>query len=80
MSRTPFAIPEATQNHDEVEDKRTSEQTLIDIAEANKIRATAERLDIRGDHATAILFRNAAWLMENGRQWLDDADVREVSR
>jgi hypothetical protein len=71
---------EVPQHQDEKEDKRTSDQMLLDIEAANKIRVTAEHLDIRGDHATAILFRNAAWRMETGREWLDDADVREVQR
>jgi hypothetical protein len=67
-------------HQDEKEDKRTSDQMLLDIEAANKIRATAEHLDICGDHVTAILFRNAAWRMETGREWLDDANVREVLR
>lgn len=53
---------------------------LRDISEANRIRVSAERLDIRGDHATAILFRNAAWKLEQGREWLDDVSVRETTQ
>jgi hypothetical protein len=67
-------------HQNEQEDKRTSDQMLLDIEAANKIRATAEHLDIRGDHATATIFRDAAKKMETGRNWLDDADVREVLR
>jgi hypothetical protein len=48
-------------------------QLLHDIEEARKIRVSADRLDIRGDHATALLFRNAAWRIEQKRDWLDDA-------
>ena len=45
--------------------------------EANLLRASADRLDIRGEHASALLFRNAAWRIENGREWLDDIQVKE---
>ena len=50
-----------------------TKQILHDIEEARKIRVSAGRLDIRGDHATALLFRNAAWRIEQERDWLDDA-------
>jgi hypothetical protein len=71
---------EVPQHQDEREDKRTSDQMLLDIAAANKIRGTAEHLEILGDHATATIFRDAAQKMETGMNWLDDADVREVQR
>ena len=54
-------------------------QTFLESAnkEANLLRASADRLDIRGEHASALLFRNAAWRIENGREWLDDTQVKE---
>ena len=50
-----------------------TKQILHDIEEAWKIRVSADRLDFRGDHATALLFRNEAWRIEQKRDWLDDA-------
>ena len=58
-------------------DNRTSDQQMHDIKEAISIRASAERLERRGDTVTAILFRNAAWQLENGKTWLDDIKTKE---
>ena len=55
-------------------------------SEADQLRAAAERFDRAGMGATAQLFRNAAWVAENGMEWLewqrqdgrtDDISVRE---
>lgn len=35
----------------------------------------ADRADIRGERTTAIYFRNQAWRIANGKEWLDDVTV-----
>lgn len=50
-----------------------------DLHQAQALRDSAERFEIRGDIMTAQLFRNSAWRIENGREWLDDINIREVS-
>jgi hypothetical protein len=37
----------------------------------------ADRAEIRSEPATAIFYRNIAWEIENGREWLDDVTVVE---
>jgi len=66
--------------HQEIIDNRSSDQLMHDIKQANELRASAERLEIRGDSVSALLFRNAAWRLENGKEWLDDVNVLEFSR
>lgn len=46
----------------------------------DSLRTTADRLELRGDDITATYFRNRAWVLEHGdREWLDDANVKEVN-
>jgi len=66
--------------HQEIIDNSSSDQLMHDIKQANELRASAERLEIRGDSVSALLFRNAAWRLENGKEWLDDVNVLEFSR
>lgn len=54
-----------------VEDNRTSDQQITDLKQAGQIRQTAERAETRGNTVKALLFRNEAWRIENGREWLD---------
>jgi|KBSMisStandDraft_5_1062788.scaffolds.fasta_scaffold591517_1 hypothetical protein len=61
-------------------DSRTSDQQMHDLKEAYSIRSVAERLDVRGEHVCALLFRDATWCLENGRGWLSDANVPEERR
>lgn len=51
-------------------DARTSDQQLLDIKEAIQLRQSAERFERRGQVVTAVMFRNAAWELEQGKQWL----------
>jgi hypothetical protein len=37
----------------------------------------AECAELRNEHATAIFFRNAAWRIANGKEWLDDVTLQE---
>jgi len=37
----------------------------------------AERAELRDEPATALFFRNAAWRIQNGREWLNDVTVKE---
>lgn len=45
--------------------------------QAQDFRADAERAEIREEPALAVYYRNLAWLLENGHEWLDDVAVRE---
>jgi hypothetical protein len=49
------------------------------LREAQALRDSADRFEIRGDIVTAQLFRNSAWRIEHGHEWLDDINVREAS-
>ena len=57
-------------------DGRTSDQQMHDLKEAQSLLASAERFDNHGEKVSALLFRNAAWSLENGRPWI----VREVTQ
>jgi hypothetical protein len=54
---------------------RNQEQSNTE--QAQKIRESADRLDLRGEHLVAQLFRNAAWCIENKKNYFDDVNVRE---
>lgn len=62
-------------------DKRT--QDKIDTTqqkEAIRLRESAIRFESRGDLVTATLFRNAAWRIENGKEWLDDSNLKGLNK
>ena len=40
-------------------------------------RDAADRAELRDEPAAALFFRNAAWMIENGKNWLDDVTVKE---
>ena len=57
-------------------------QELLERAsnESNFLRRSAEKRDDIGQSATAILFRNDAWTIDNATQWLsDDKNLPEVT-
>ena len=72
--------------------ERTRKDRRIDKgipSEADQLRRAAERLDRDGQGLAANLLRNAAFIEENGMEWMewirrdgkmDDANVREVKR
>jgi len=37
----------------------------------------SDRAELRNEPAAAIFFRNAAWRIANGKEWLDDVTVKE---
>lgn len=41
------------------------------VTEADQLRRTARRFEAMGMSTSAILFRNAAFIAENGAEWLD---------
>lgn len=53
------------------QDDRTPQAQEHDIIQAIMLRQSAERADRRKETALAILFRNEAWQLENGRLWLN---------
>lgn len=56
----------------------TEAQKLLDHAAA-RTKAwedAAERADIRNEPALAIYYRNQAWRISAGREWLDDVTVK----
>jgi hypothetical protein len=62
-------------------DKTIGDTILESISpEAQEVLRHAANLDRRGDKASALLLRNVAWRMENGREWLDDINLKEVSQ
>ncbi len=50
-----------------------------DEAEARAFRDSADRAEIRNEPALARYYRNQAWLIENGHEWLDDIKLHEVN-
>ena len=58
-------------------DRRTAEQKVLDHA-INRTKAwedAAQRAEIRGEPVLAVYYRNQAWRIENGKEWLDDVTV-----
>jgi hypothetical protein len=59
-------------------DKRTTpEQRVIDYA-IDRTKAwhdAAERAEIRNEPALAMYYRNQAWRIETGKEWLADITV-----
>lgn len=45
--------------------------------QAQSLRASAGRFELRGDSATATMFRNDAWHVEHDTTGLDDVQIRE---
>lgn len=63
-----------------MKDQRTTpEQKLLDYAihHTKAWRDAAERAEIRGEPALAIYYRNMGWMIENGKNWLDDVKLQE---
>lgn len=54
-------------------------QKLLEHADhrAKCWREAADRAEIRNEPALAIYYRNQAWRIENGREWLDDVKLAE---
>jgi hypothetical protein len=52
-------------------------QKQSSINQAQAIRDSADRLDLRGEHLVAQLFRNAAWCIENKKNYFDDINIQE---
>jgi hypothetical protein len=58
-------------------DRRTAEQKVLDHA-INRTKAwedAAQRAAIRNEPCLATYYRNQAWRIENGKEWLDDVIV-----
>lgn len=57
--------------------RSTPEQKMLDFA-IHRTKAwhdAANRAEIRGETSLAIYYRNQAWRIENGKEWLDDVSV-----
>ena len=59
--------------------RTTPEQKLLDYAihHTKAWRDAAERAEIRGEFALAIYYRNQAWRISTGKEWLADVTVTE---
>ena len=58
-------------NHPE----RGKPRPTLESEAAQKFRDAADRFEIRNEPVTAMYFRNQAWRIENGHEWLEDANV-----
>jgi hypothetical protein len=57
--------------------RSTPEQKVLDFA-ITRTKAwddAANRAEIRNEPALAIYYRNQAWRIANGKEWLDDVTV-----
>lgn len=62
-----------------VGDRRTAEQKVLDHA-INRTKAwedAAQRAETRGESALAIFYRNTAWRISTGKEWLADVVIQE---
>lgn len=59
--------------------RSTPEQKLLDYAihHTKAWQDAAERAEIRGEFALALYYRNQAWRVSTGREWLDDMKLQE---
>jgi len=68
------------QTGDKMTDPKVKQPSNV-VVEYSQRRAqewmeSAERAEIRNEPATAMLFRQTAWAVENGREWLDTAAIK----
>jgi hypothetical protein len=59
--------------------RSTKEQKMIDfaIARTKAWHDAAQRAEIRNEPFLAMYYRNQAWRIENGKEWLDDVTVKQ---
>ena len=59
--------------------RSTPEQKVLEHAAARTRPwyEAANRAEIRNEPALAIYYRNQAWRVENGKEWLDDVTVAD---
>jgi len=60
-----------------MENRLTAEQKVLEFfaARTKPWYEAADRAEIRSEPALAIYYRNQAWRIENGKEWLDDVIV-----
>ena len=58
--------------------RSTPEQKVLEHADnrAQTWRDAADRADIRNEPVLATYFRNLAWQLQSGKNWLDDVAVK----
>jgi hypothetical protein len=63
-----------------VGDRRTAEQKVLDhaINRTKEWEDAAQRAELRGESALAMYYRNQAWRIENGKEWLDDSNLARL--
>ena len=61
-----------------MENRLTAEQKVLEHADnrAQTWRDAADRAEIRNEPALAAYFRNIAWEISTGKNWLDDVVVK----
>ena len=60
-----------------MKNRMTAEQKVLEyaLARTKQWYEAADRAEIRNEPTLATYFRNQAWRIENGREWLDDITV-----
>jgi len=62
-----------------MESQRSTPEQKVQEWMRNRTKAwidAAERAEIRNEPTLATYFRNQAWRIENGKEWLDDVTVK----